>query len=147
MPLGYADTSAWFAYFHPDDDFSAVVDAAVQKYSPDFIYWSFLRFELRHNFRLTKTNSRGAAAWRALRAAEKTTARLRWQNEPTADKMRDAAEELSAEKAGGADCGSSDYLHVAAARRLRLLGELDEFWTCEAAQAARALGGVKDAAV
>jgi len=67
---------------------------------------------------------------------------LRWQGELTADKMLDAAEELSAEQAGGSDCGSSDYLHVAAARRLNLLSELDEFWTCDAAQAilARTIG-------
>ena len=127
MPLVYADTSALFAYFHPDDEFSAVVDAAAQTQLPDFVYWPFLRYELRHNLRLTRTDSHGEVAWRALRAAEKTAARLRWQNELTADKLLDAAEELSAEKARSADCGSSDYLHVAAARRLHLLAELEEF--------------------
>ena len=142
MPLVYADTSALFAYFHPDDEFSAVVDADVQTQLPDFVYWPFLRYELRHNLRLTRTDSHGEVAWRALRAAEKTAVRLRWQNELTADKMLDAAEELSAEKARAADCGSSVYLHVAAARRLHLLAELDEFWTCDAAQAtlARSVG-------
>ena len=135
MPLVYADTSALFAYFHPDDEFSAVVDAAVQTHLPDFVYWPFLRYELRHNLRLARTDRHGEAAWRALRAAEKTVARLRWQNELTADKLLDAAEELSAEKARSTDCGSSDYLHVAAARRLHLLSELEEFWTCDAAQA------------
>ena len=142
MPLVYADTSALFAYFHPDDEFSAVVDAAVLTYWPDFVYWPFLRYELRHNLRLTRTDSHGEAAWRALRAAEKTVARLRWQEELTADKMLDAAEELSAEKTRACDCGSSDYLHIAAARRLHLLSELEEFWTCDAAQAmlARSVG-------
>ena len=49
--------------------------------------------------------------------------------------MLDSAEELSAEKARDFDCGSSDYLHVSAARRLNLLSGLDEFWTCDVMQA------------
>jgi hypothetical protein len=138
MPLVYADSSVLFAWFHPHDEFSVVVDAAVRKQSPDFIYWQFLRFELRHNLRLTRVDSDGEVAWRALRAVEKTASRLRWQTELTADKMLDAAEELSAEKSSQYDCGSADYLHVAAARRLNLLNEIDEFWTCETAQAALA---------
>jgi len=68
----------------------------------------------------------------------RSAARLRWQDELTADKMLEAAEELSAEKARATDCGSSDYLHVAAARRLHLLSELEEFWTCDTAQASLA---------
>jgi len=56
----------------------------------------------------------------------------------TADKVLDAAEELSADKSMKFDCGSADYLHVAAARRLKLLNEIGEFWTCDAAQAALA---------
>ena len=138
MPLVYADSSVLFAWFHPHDEFAAVVDAAVRKLSPDFVYWPFLRFELRHNLRLTRVDSHGEVAWRALRAAEKTSSRLRWQAELTADKMLDAAEELSAEKSRKFDCGSADYLHVAAARRLSLLNEIDEFWTCDTAQAALA---------
>jgi predicted nucleic acid-binding protein len=138
MPLVYADSSVLFAWFHPHDEFSAAVDTAVRKHAPDFVYWPFLRFELRHNLRLTRVDPDGEIAWRALRAAEKTTSRLRWQPELTADKMSDAAEELSAEKASRFDCGSADYLHVAAARRLSLLNEIDEFWTCDAAQAALA---------
>ena len=55
MPLVYADTSALFAYFHPDDEFSAMVDAAVQTHLPDFVYWPFLRFGWRHHLRLTPT--------------------------------------------------------------------------------------------
>jgi hypothetical protein len=138
MPLVYADPSALFAYLHPDDEFSGVVDAAVQKESPDFVHWSFLRCELRHNLRLARTERHGEVAWQALRAAEKTAARLQWQGELTADKMLDAAEELSAEKAGDFDCGSSDYQHVSAARRLNLLSGLDEFRTCDVAPAALA---------
>lgn len=76
----------------------------------------------------------GEVAWRALRAAEKTASRLRWQADLTADKMLDVAEELSAEKSSRFDCGSADYLHVAAARRLKLLNGIDEFWTCDAVQ-------------
>lgn len=135
MPLVYADSSALFAYFHPSDEFSTVVDLAVQKYSPDFVYWPFLRFELRHNLRMCRVDSYGETAWRALRAAERTSSRLRWQAELTADRMLDAAEELSADKSSKFDCGSADYLHVAAARRLNLLNGLDEFWTCDTAQA------------
>jgi predicted nucleic acid-binding protein len=135
MPLVYADSSALFAYLHPRDEFSTLVDAAVREDSPDFVYWSWLRFELRHNLRMTRTDSDGEVAWQALRAAEKTAARFRWQGELTADKMLDAAEELSGERARTIDCGSGDYLHVAAARRLNLLSGIDEFWTCDAAQA------------
>jgi len=135
MPLVYADSSALFAYFHPNDEFSTVVDAAVQKDSPDFVYWPFLRFELRHNLRMCRGNADGEVAWRALRAAEKTSSRLRWHTELSADKMLDSAEELSAEKSGKFDCGCADYLHVATARRLNLLNEMDEFWTCDLAQA------------
>jgi predicted nucleic acid-binding protein len=138
MPLVYADSSVLYAYFHPNDEFSTVVDAAVQKGSPDFIYWPFLRFELRHNLRMSRVDYNGEVAWCALRAAEKTSSRLRWQTELTADKMLDAAEDLSADKSSKYDCGSADYLHVAAARRLNLLNEISEFWTCDAAQAALA---------
>jgi len=118
MPLVYADSSVLFAWFHPHDEFSVVVDAAVRKQSPDFVYWQFLRFELRQNLRLTRMDSDGEVAWCALRAAEKTAARLLWQTELTADKMLDAAEELSAEKSSQYDCGSADYLHVAAAQHV-----------------------------
>jgi len=136
MPLIYADTSALFAYFHPQDEFSAAVDEAVKKYAPDFCYWPLLRFELRHNLRLANVDTDGAAAWNALRAAEKTTARLRWQGELSADRLIDAADELSAEIKP--NCGSADILHVVAARRIKLLSSLDEFWTCDGKQAALA---------
>jgi len=52
--------------------------------------------------------------------------------------MLDSAEELSADKSNLFDCGSADNLHVAAARRLNLLNGIDEFWTCDIAQAALA---------
>ena len=138
MPLVYADSSALFAYLHPNDAFSAVVDAAVRKSPPDFVYWPWLRFELRHVLRGSRVDAAGEAAWRALRAAEQTQARLRWQADLTADKLLDAADELSGENSGKIDCGSGDFLHVAAARRLNRLAELKEFWTCDAAQAALA---------
>ena len=140
MPLVYADSSVLFAYFHPHDEFSNLVDAAVRRYAPDFVYWPFLRFELRHNLRLSRVDSDGEVAWRALRAAEKTASRLRWQMDLTADRMLDAAEELSAEKSSKFNCGSADYLHVAAARRLNHLYGVDGFWTCDSAQAALAKG-------
>jgi predicted nucleic acid-binding protein len=135
MPLVYADSSVLFAWFHPRDEFSALVDRAVEEASPDFVYWPFLRFELRHNLRQCRVDSDGEVAWRALRAAEKTASRLRWQSEVTVDKMLDAAEELSADKSNKFECGSADYLHVAAARRLNLLNGIDEFWTCDVSQA------------
>ena len=142
MALVYADTSVLFAYFYPRDEFSLRVDEAVQQLSPDFVYWSFLRFELRHNLRMRRTNSYGELAWHALRAAEKTTLRLRWQSEMDADKLLAAAEDLSADKAKILNCGSADYLHVAAARRLSLMNEVHEFWSCDARQVglAKALG-------
>lgn len=135
MPLVYADSSVLFAWFHPHDEFSALVDRAVRELSPDFVYWAFLRFELRHNLRLSRVDTDGEVAWRALRAAEKTASRLRWQSEVTADKMLDAAEELSADASKKFDCGSADYLHVAAARRMKLLNASVDFWTCDLTQA------------
>jgi hypothetical protein len=52
---------------------------AVQRHSPDFLYWSFMRYELRHNLRQARVDSYGEVAWKALRAAERTQARLRWK--------------------------------------------------------------------
>lgn len=140
--LAYADTSALLAYFYPNDAFTFAVMTAAQRKAPDFVYWSFLRFEVRHNLRMARGDSNGEIAWRALRAAEKTAARLRWQDELTVDKVMDAAEELSAEKALETNSGSSDIIHVAAARRIYLLSGLDEFWTCDKQQAllAKAVG-------
>jgi hypothetical protein len=48
------------------------VTAAATKASPDFVYWSFLRYELRHNLRQARSDSDGTVAWNALRASERT---------------------------------------------------------------------------
>ncbi len=135
MPLIYADTSALFAYFHPLDALARPVTEAARKLAPDFAYWSLLRFELRHNLRQTRTDRYGEIAWQALRAAEKTQACLRWQPDLKLDSLLDAAEEFSADKARECHAGSMDFLHVAAARRINLLMDLDEFWTCDTEQA------------
>lgn len=135
MPLVYAETSALFAFFHPRDQFSRVVTAAVAEVMPDFVYWSFLRYEVRHVLRHTRTNSHGELAWRALRAGERTHARLRWQSDLRAESVIESADELSAQHALASQAGSMDFLHVAAARRLHLLAGLDEFWTCDTEQA------------
>jgi predicted nucleic acid-binding protein len=142
MPLVYADTSALFAFFHPRDDFSPTITLAVRKEAADFAYWSFLRYELRHNLRQARIDSYGELAWKALRAAERTQARLRWQPDLKCDSILEAADEFSAQKAHQFAAGSADFLHVAAARRLHLLSGIDEFWTCDAEQskAAKAAG-------
>lgn len=134
MPLVYTDTSALFAYFNPDDEFSGLVDAAAQEVLPDFIYWSFLRYELRHNLRMARAHRYGEVAWRALRAAEKTAARLRWQSELSMDLMLETAEALGAQISAGIYCSSSDYIHVAAALRVNGSCGLDAFWTCDSLQ-------------
>lgn len=141
-PLVYADTSALFAFFHPRDEFSVVLAEAVRKVSPDFVYWSFMRYELRHNLRQARVDSDGEVAWRALRAAERTQARLQWQPDLKCDAVLDAADELSGRHALEFFAGSADFLHVAAAKRLHFLSGLQEFWTCDAKQskAAKAAG-------
>jgi predicted nucleic acid-binding protein len=138
VPLVYADTSAPFAFFHPRDEFAAIVTTAATKASPDCVYWPFLRYELRHNLRQARTDPDGTVAWNALRASERTRARLRWQAELSCDSILEVAEELSAERALASKAGSADFLHVAAARRIKLLSGLDEFWTCDADQASLA---------
>ena len=142
MPLVYADTSALFAFFHPKDEFAGVVTEVVRRHSPDFVYWSFMQYELRHNLRQARIDSYGEVAWKALRAAERTQARLRWQSDLKSDSILESAEELSAQRALEFQTGSADFLHVAAARRLHLLSGLAGFWTCDAEQskAAKAAG-------
>jgi len=135
MPLVYADTSALFATLYPADDFSPSVLQAVEKASPDFVYWSYLRYELRHNIRRTRGGEDGEAAWLALRAAERTQARLQWQSELQIETILDSADELSSQIAPDFPAGSGDFIHIAAARRLQLLGDLDVFWTCDERQA------------
>ena len=142
MPLVYADTSALYAFFHPLDAFAHPVSRAVLKSSSDFAYWSFLRYELRHNLRLARGDADGEAAWSALRAAERTHARLRWQPELRTDSILEAAEEISSQFANRFEAGAADILHIAAARRLHLISGLAAFWTCDAeqARAAKAVG-------
>ena len=142
MPLVYADTSALFAFFHPKDEFAWQVTEAVRKRSTDFVYWSFARYELRHNLRQARIDSYGELAWRALRAAERTQARLRWQSELKVDSVLESADELSAQRALQSGAGSADFFHIAAARRLHLLSGIDGFWTCDKEQsnAAKAAG-------
>lgn len=134
MLLVYADTSALFAYLHPRDEFALVVTKAAQRASPDFIYWAFLKFELRHNLRQARTDAYGTVAWNALRAAEKTRARLRWQD-LKADGLVEDADALSSQHAQATTAGAADWLHVAAARKVSFLTGLDEFWTCDKGQA------------
>jgi predicted nucleic acid-binding protein len=131
MPLVYADTSALFAFFHPKDAFSVLLTEAVRRLSPDFVYWSFLRYELRHNLRQSREDPNGEVAWKALRAAERTQARLRWQPDMKCDSVLEAADELSGQHARRFSAGSADFLHIAAARRLHHLFGIDEFWTCD----------------
>ena len=142
MPLVYADTSALFAFFHPRDEFSELLTEAVRKRSPDFVYWSFVKYELRHNLRQSRVDTYGEVAWKALRVAERTQARLRWQADLKCDSVLESADELSGRKALEFAAGSADFLHVAAARRVQLLSGIDEFWTCDAEQsrAAKAAG-------
>lgn len=135
MPLVYAETSALYAFFHPRDEFSDAIMEAVVKNPPDFIYWSFLRYELRHNLRQARVDSDGETAWKALRAAERTQARLRWQPELKCESVLEAADEYSAQHAVDSRAGSADFLHICAARRIHLLTVLDAFWTCDAEQA------------
>src|SRR5437868_5897453 len=135
MLLVYADTSALFAYFHPKDEFAAVVTDAARKQSPDFVYWSFLRFELRHNIRQCRADSYGEIAWKALRVAEKTQTRLRWQPELKCDSLVESADECSSKYALQYSAGSADFLHISAARRLSSIAGIDEFWTCDVEQA------------
>jgi predicted nucleic acid-binding protein len=142
MPLVYADTSVLFAFFHPADEFASLIGDAVRKTSPDFVYWAFLRFELRHNLRQARGDSSGETAWRALRAAERTQARLRWHPDLKTEPILEAADDLSGQHAVEFEAGSSDFIHIAAARRLNLLIGSGQFWTCDGpqARAAKAIG-------
>ena len=134
MPLIYADTSALFAFFFSQDEFAEPIADAVRRASPDFIYWSFIRYELRHNLRQVRVDHDGETAWQALRAAERTHARLRWQPELKSDSILEAADELSSQYALNFRAGSADFIHIAAARRLHLLSGINDFWTCDGQQ-------------
>jgi len=79
-----------------------------------------------------------------LRAAERTQARLRWQKDLTCEEVLESAESLSQDHALKCAAGSADFLHVAAARKVKHSLGLDEFWTCDGAQgAASRLAGLK----
>ena len=141
MPFVYADTSALFAFFHPKDQFSTALMDAAQRLSPDFVYWSFIRYELRHNLRQSRVDSYGEVAWNALKAAERTQARLRWQPDLKLDSILESADEFSGRWAREFAAGSADFLHISAARRLHHLFGLDEFWTCDQEQSKAAKAG------
>jgi hypothetical protein len=81
--------------------------------------------------RQARVDAYGEVAWKALRAAERTQARLRWHPELKCDSLVDSADEFSGQHARRFAAGSADFLHVAAARRLDLLSTLEEFWTCD----------------
>jgi hypothetical protein len=102
----------------------------------------FIRYELRHNLRQSRLDSYGEVAWEALRAAERTEARLRWQPDLKFNSVLESADKFSSQRAREFAAGSADFLHISAARRLHHLFGLDEFWTCDAEQskAARAAG-------
>ncbi len=137
MPVVYADTSALFAYLHPRDEFAGVVTAATRAAAPDFVYWALLRFELRHNLRRARTDRYGEIAWRALRAAERTRNRLRWED-LSCERVLESADNLSEDCALETEAGSADLIHAAAARKIAQTSGIDEFWTCDQAQAAAA---------
>lgn len=137
MPVVYADTSARFAYLHPRGEFARVVTAAARDAAPDFVYWPLLRFELRHNLRQSRTDRYGEIAWRALRAAERTRNRLRWED-LSCDRVLESADNLSEDCALQTGAGSADLIHVAAARKLAQTLGIDEYCTCDQAQAAAA---------
>ena len=142
MPLVYADTSALFAFFHPRDEFSNSLIEAARRFSPDFVYWSFLRFELRHNLRQARGDSDGETAWTALRAAERTQARLRWQAELKCEAVLELADDFSSQRAREFGAGSADFIHICAARWICRHSDIEAFWTCDdqQAKAARAAG-------
>lgn len=76
-------------------------------------------------------DSYGELAWKALRLAERTQARLRWQPELKCDSIVESADELSGENALKFAAGSADFLHISAARRLNRVLPIDQFWTCD----------------
>ena len=120
MQLVYADTSALFAFFHPRDEFAEAVGTATRRTSPDFVYWSFMRYELRHNLRQARVDSFGELAWKTLRAAERTQVRLRWQPDLKCDPLLESADEFSGQRALDFAAGSADFLHVSAGLKVRL---------------------------
>jgi predicted nucleic acid-binding protein len=131
----YADTSALLAWFHPADQFAQSVTEWCRERSPEFIWNPLLRIELRHNLR--RLSGRYAtAAWHAYRASE-TSRRLKLEIHRLSD-LLERGDELSARHAQSSSAGTWDFVHVAAAQRVRA----EIFVTCDAAQAdlARVVG-------
>lgn len=124
----YADTSALIAWFHPADDFAPLVTAWCQEHSLEFSWNLLLRIELRHNLRQLG-GKYAAVAWHAYRASE-TSQKLRLASHRLPD-LLEWGDELSARYAQHAQAGTWDYVHVAAAQRVRA----EIFVTCDAAQA------------
>ncbi len=107
----YADSSALIAWFHPADQFAIPVTRWVRENVTDFVWNPILRAEVRHNLRKLKTNY-SRAAWNAYRASENMR-RLVLGRETIAE-ILNAADDLSAEKAGEYSAGTWDFVHVAA---------------------------------
>jgi len=124
----YADTSALIAWFHPADEFAPVVTAWCRNQSPEFIWNSLLRIELRHNLRRL-SGPYAAAAWHAYRASE-TSQKLRLASHRLPD-LLEWGDELSARHSQHCPAGTWDFVHVAAAQHFRA----EVFITCDAAQA------------
>lgn len=134
----YADTSALVAWFHPADSFAETVTEWCRDVSPDFFWNSILRAELRHGLRKI-SGPYGALAWHAYRASE-SSKKLRLHTQPVSA-LFEWADELSARYAATSIAGTWDFVHVAAAHRLRA----EVFATCDHAQAELArLVGIKN---
>jgi predicted nucleic acid-binding protein len=118
-----------FALFHPRTEFTLSVNARQRRFSADFFYPPWLRFELRHNLNAARTDRHGETGWQALLAAERH--RLRAVREDWLGVIQ-LALELSMRHGSEHECGAVDVLHVASALTLRA----EEFWTCDTAQAA-----------
>lgn len=124
----YADTSALLAWFNPSDEFAPAVTSWCRERAPDFHWNSLLRTELRHNLRLIP-GTYAAIAWHAYRASE-TSQRLKLGIHRISD-LLEWGDELSARHAKGSAAGTWDFIHVAAAQRVRA----EIFITCDVAQA------------
>jgi predicted nucleic acid-binding protein len=126
--IAYADSSVLVAWFDASDLFSEAVANWIERNSVEFRWNSILRAEVRHTLRKINTPY-GRAAWNALRASEKI-GHLSIGRERL-DHLFEAADELSAEKAGQNAAGTWDFFHVAAA----IHGKAECFATCDKLQA------------
>ncbi|HEX3628494.1 MAG TPA: PIN domain-containing protein [Verrucomicrobiae bacterium] len=133
----YADTSALLAWFNPVDEFATVVTSWCRERTPDFYWNALLRIELRHSLRRI-SGTYAAIAWQAYRASE-TSQRLKLGVHRFSD-LLEWGDELSARHAKDSTAGTWDFIHIAAAQRVRA----EIFITCDAAQAELArLAGLK----